>query len=126
MRRHKQTTKMAIIQCPGCGNPVSDQAIHCPKCGQPIQNANVYHQAPAQQIDNSSLEWYMWIVLLFFGWIVDLIYYLVKKDKAPQRAKGALICLAINIVFTIIWACISFAIADAALEEVYYGDYYYY
>ena len=27
---------MALIPCPECGNPVSDQAESCPKCGFPI------------------------------------------------------------------------------------------
>lgn len=28
---------MAIIQCPECGNQVSDKAPACPKCGNPMQ-----------------------------------------------------------------------------------------
>lgn len=27
---------MAIIQCPGCGSNISDQAVQCPKCGHTL------------------------------------------------------------------------------------------
>lgn len=119
---------MAIIQCPGCGNPVSNQAVHCPKCGQPIAGGvNVqYNNTPAQPaIDNSPLEWYMWVVLLLTGWLVNLIYYFVKKDKAPVRAKQALICLVINVVCSILYF-IFIGIAVEAASEMYVNDYYYY
>ncbi|MFQ8748589.1 MAG: zinc ribbon domain-containing protein [Alistipes finegoldii] len=29
---------MALINCPECGNSISDQAPHCPKCGYQISN----------------------------------------------------------------------------------------
>lgn len=29
---------MPLIACPGCTNPVSDQAAHCPKCGQALRS----------------------------------------------------------------------------------------
>ena len=30
---------MALINCPGCANKVSDQAVKCPKCGRPVLSA---------------------------------------------------------------------------------------
>lgn len=27
---------MPLIECPDCGNPVSDVAVACPKCGYPV------------------------------------------------------------------------------------------
>lgn len=81
---------MAIIQCPNCGNSISDKASVCPKCGYSID---------AQQVvtNQEGLEGYMWVVLLCTGWIVSLIYYFVQKNKAPKKAKQALICLYINL-----------------------------
>lgn len=37
---------MALIQCPHCGNPVSELAAACPKCGHPIKTASA--TAPKQ------------------------------------------------------------------------------
>lgn len=28
---------MALIQCPGCGEEISENAASCPKCGEPIK-----------------------------------------------------------------------------------------
>ena len=82
---------MAIVQCPNCGNGISDQASTCPKCGYNFNSQRV--------VMNPGLEWYMWVALLCTGWVVSLIYYFVQKDKAPQKAKQALICLWINLGF---------------------------
>lgn len=40
---------MAIIQCPSCGNGVSDQAEFCPKCGAKISQGT---SAPINQTNN--------------------------------------------------------------------------
>ena len=34
---------MAMITCPSCGKPVSDEAESCPSCGQPIKKKDVNH-----------------------------------------------------------------------------------
>ena len=81
---------MAIIQCPNCGNSISDKAAVCPKCGYSLDAQQVV-------VNQEGLEWYMWIILLCTGWIVDLIYYFVQKDKAPTKAKQALACFSINL-----------------------------
>lgn len=92
---------MAIIQCPNCGNSVSDRAAQCPKCGYGI---NAQSQPT---VDNSGLEWYLWIVFLCVGWIFSLIYYFVQKKKAPVKAKHAMICSVINFVFWILTIIVS-------------------
>lgn len=33
---------MALINCPECGNSISDQASHCPKCGYQISNHSFF------------------------------------------------------------------------------------
>lgn len=35
---------MALINCPECGNQVSDRAHQCPNCGYPIENIKVVHE----------------------------------------------------------------------------------
>lgn len=39
---------MALIQCPECGNHVSDRATSCPKCGTPLQPSAAPQSAPVQ------------------------------------------------------------------------------
>ncbi len=36
---------MALIQCPECGNQISDRATSCPKCGHPVSEV----RSPAQE-----------------------------------------------------------------------------
>lgn len=91
---------MAIISCPNCGNSISDKANQCPKCG-------IYLQKYAQQtsnknIDMSGLEWYMWALFLCVGFLIPLIYYFVKKNNAPVRAKNALTCVWIDFAIWIL------------------------
>lgn len=97
---------MAIIQCPSCGSNISNQAVQCPKCGCQIQGSENQYQNSTQGKDYSGLEWYMWILFLCVGWIVPLVYYFVKKDKAPKRASQALICMWIDLAYWIVWLCI--------------------
>ena len=35
---------MAMITCPSCGKPVSDEAESCPSCGQPIKKKDSNHK----------------------------------------------------------------------------------
>ncbi|MBO5710148.1 MAG: zinc ribbon domain-containing protein [Rikenellaceae bacterium] len=97
---------MALIQCPNCGNGISDKAPVCPKCG--------YSSNSQQIVMNPGLEWYMWLIFLCAGWIVSLVYYFVQKDKYPKKAKDALTCFWINLGF---W------IACTLLSVVGYGNY---
>ena len=86
---------MAIIKCPDCGNDISEKAVACPKCGFSLDTQS--------SVDQTGLEWYMWLVLLCTGWIISLVYYFIQKDKAPTKAKQALACMVINLTFWIIY-----------------------
>lgn len=57
---------MAIIQCPGCGSNISDQAVQCPKCGCQIQNNTCQFQG-STAIPNEIKKW-NWGAF-FFNWI---------------------------------------------------------
>ena len=39
---------MALIQCPSCGQMISEQAPVCPHCGHPIANVNYYNSPQPQ------------------------------------------------------------------------------
>lgn len=67
---------MALINCPECGNSISDQASHCPKCGYQISNhsffpktegcflQSMYLQPIITQyfIDNKSEIWLLFLI----------------------------------------------------------------
>jgi ribosomal protein L7/L12 len=46
---------VALIQCPECGGPVSDEAFACPHCGVPVQRDETGKEAEAP-ISTSTLE----------------------------------------------------------------------
>ncbi len=37
--RQSEGEPMALLTCPDCRGPVSDQAVACPKCGRPVETA---------------------------------------------------------------------------------------
>lgn len=91
---------MAIIQCPSCGQGISDQAQQCPKCGVTLQQ-----NGSAVAVDYKGLEWYQWVLFLCVGWIVPLIFHFVyKKQNKPLKAKHSLICFWIDLAwFILVW-----------------------
>lgn len=45
---------MALINCPDCDKPVSEQAVACPSCGHPIANAFSSESVPQKQLPGST------------------------------------------------------------------------
>ncbi len=45
---------MALIQCPECGNMISDKAVKCPKCGYPVGQG--FTPSPAPIITDGDVE----------------------------------------------------------------------
>ena len=43
---------MALINCPECGNKVSELADRCPHCGAPVAMRTLIGSTPAQTIIN--------------------------------------------------------------------------
>lgn len=131
------------MNCPNCGNPVSDNATFCGSCGaginaQPAQP--VYQAQPAQPVQNdnpyakSALT--MGIVGAVLSWlpIVSIILGIITIKKAryamsvaPQLGKKplAIVALVLGIesvvtasIMTIYWPII-IAGAVAASQAVY-------
>lgn len=42
---------MALMQCPECGNKVSDKAEKCPKCGYPVSRINELQRSKKKKMD---------------------------------------------------------------------------
>lgn len=86
----------------------------CPKCGVPVKNTVAPDDAPSTGF----------AVLGFLFPIIGLILYLVWKSERPLRAKsagkGALIGLAVSIIFSIL-ACYIVIAVGAGCAATYYS-----
>lgn len=82
--------------CKNCGAQIDDHAVICPKCGVSQSNQ------PAT-VDNGG---FLWGLLGCCIPLVGLILFLVWKDTKPKTAKaagiGALISVAVGIVFYVL------------------------
>ncbi len=93
--------------CKNCGAQLPDGTSVCPSCGTAQSNAAQNNVAPGAQndavVDSGSFGYG---VLGFCIPLVGLILFLVWKDTKPRSAKiagiGALVSVAIGVVFYII------------------------
>ena len=74
------------VRCAKCGKRVSHWATTCPRCGGDV-------------VDKINLG-YCLLAFLFplFGWI----YWGVKHNKAPKKAKACGIASIIGVIFNIV------------------------
>lgn len=132
------------MNCPNCGNPVSDNATFCGSCGAGVNAQPVYQAQPAQPVQNdnpyakSALT--MGIVGAVLSWlpIVSIILGIITIKKAryamsvaPQLGKKpiAIVALVLGIesvvtasIMTIYWPIIIFG--AIAASQVTYSFYY--
>lgn len=74
---------MALINCPHCGNTISNKALHCPHCGAPIA-AQQYHQPnvmPEQKKNSSFLPWLLVGILATILAGVGIYFLLSNSNK---------------------------------------------
>ena len=68
---------MALVQCPQCGNSVSELATACPKCGHKMNSsiqANPTLQTPKPAKGHHLVLWIVLACLLAFGGAVFFIF----------------------------------------------------
>lgn len=70
---------MALIQCPSCGQTVSDQAHSCPKCGHTFSVPSMAFNQPSTPIGPKPDNHLVWSILSTFlcclvGGIVAWVY----------------------------------------------------
>lgn len=128
------------MNCPNCGNPISDNATFCGSCGagvntqpaqpvyqaQPVQNDNPYAKsALTMGIVGAALSW-LPIVSIILG-IITIKKARYAMSVAPQLGKKpiAIVALVLGIesvvtasIMTIYWPIIIFG-AVAASQAVY-------
>lgn len=123
---------MALINCPECGQQISDKAQSCPVCGHPIGGAQSYTNSvapstqfvdqqpvqPTQQIrpydpkpKNSILSILALIFSLFgctaiVGLILAIVDLTQKNDKKKTGSIAALVICGIWVVMALIVSCI--------------------
>lgn len=57
------------------------------------------------QKEDAPLSVWIWIIAILTGWlgvIVAIVHYFINKNKAPKKAKQALVLTVICIILTII------------------------
>lgn len=81
---------MAIIDCPECGNKVSDKAENCPHCGFPIQQQETtVNSFPIMPQPKRNRNW-IWIsvVGIFVIAIIGIVYwYLIENNDSINDKK---------------------------------------
>lgn len=96
--------------CKNCGNQIDDKAVICPKCGVSQQSTS-----QPQVVDNGG---FLWGLLGCCIPLVGLILFLVWKDTKPKTAKaagiGALVCIAITVVYYVVLGVLGAAIGFGA------------
>lgn len=97
---------MALIDCPECGEEVSDQTESCPNCGYPVnsdkkKNKNTKENAEknggciAQILFFGGLLW-----LLFIGWIALDVYTKYQAQMGAEQNIKMLFFFAIGVAIT--------------------------
>ena len=77
---------MALINCPECGNKISDQAEACPKCGYELKEKKTVTSDHLKEIKSKWNNKYLIIIALVVG-----AFFLLNqpnrqsKEKAYQR-----------------------------------------
>lgn len=81
------------MKCNYCNADIELGTQFCPHCGNKVDNGYV---------NNENLSWGMKILSLFIP-IVGIIYYFMKKEEAPKKAKDAISFGLAGLVLNIIW-----------------------
>lgn len=91
---------MALINCPDCGNEVSDRAEACPNCARPIRDASTPAEG-VQTIEDTGKRWKLMRVvgtLAFLGGFVVLLIVAGSGSEGGEPSNASIV-LAISTVF---------------------------
>jgi predicted nucleic acid-binding Zn ribbon protein len=72
---------MALINCHGCGNPVSDNAVACPNCGAPVIERN--RRAPRTLLIYLGISFISFAIYWIFVWLK--LHSMVQNVVAPLQ-----------------------------------------
>lgn len=62
---------MALINCPECGNSISDQASHCPKCGYQISNHSFFPKTEGCFLQSMNMGCLILVIIFLFSIILS-------------------------------------------------------
>ncbi len=87
---------MPLIQCPECGNMISDKAVKCPKCGYPVGQTLV--SSPTRSFNDggedyyaekpSSRKWIYAIIGILVVALVTVIILLLRNSASQETTAG--------------------------------------
>lgn len=74
---------MALIQCPECGETISNQATVCPKCGNPIKKRNI----------SKIILFSILATIVFVGIAIGVFFILNRGDETSNSTEETLITI---------------------------------
>ena len=72
---------MALINCPECGNSISDQAPHCPKCGYQISNHSFFPKTEGCFLQSMNMGCLILVIIFLFS--IILSEYDIPEEHLP-------------------------------------------
>lgn len=72
---------MALINCPECGNSISDQASHCPKCGYQISNHSFFPKTEGCFLQSMNMGCLILVIIFLFS--IILSEYDIPEEDLP-------------------------------------------
>ncbi len=92
---------MALINCPDCGQPVSDQASACPKCARPLgQSVASLGRGPVQTVEQTGKKWKMAMAVSGGFIVVGGVMFGASYKNGQSGGVGAVgaVLLALGLV----------------------------
>lgn len=82
---------MALINCPECGNSISDQASHCPKCGYQISNHSFFPKTEGCFLQSMNMGCLILVIIFLFS--IILSEYDIPEEDLPIIGIITLLCI---------------------------------
>ena len=88
---------MALINCPECGNSISDQASHCPKCGYQISNHSFFPKTEGCFLQSMNMGCLILVIIFLFS--IILSEYDIPEEDLPIIGIITIIVFGIMICY---------------------------
>lgn len=77
---------MALIQCPACGQMISEQAPVCPHCGHPIANVNYYNSPQPQPKSGNNSKVIVGVLVAIIATLALVLFAVLGKGCAKGNS----------------------------------------
>lgn len=76
---------MALIQCPQCGNSVSELAVACPKCGHKMNSSAPTNPSPKKPKAAKGHRYVLWIVLACLLAVGGAVFFIFDLGHSGEE-----------------------------------------